>query len=155
MARDWMEARAEDLLLVEYFHVVLTLPAEIAQIAYWNKRAVYGLLFKTSAETVMTIAADPKRMGANVGLTSVLHTWGAASCCKHAFGVATHHPNIHMIVPGDGLSLDGIKWVACKPGFFLHVRELSRLSRRLFLDGLLALHGAGELPFNGDHERLV
>jgi hypothetical protein len=140
-ARDWMEARAEDLLPVEYFHVVFTLPAEIAQIAYWNKKAVYGLLFKASAETVMTIAADPKRMGARVGMTSVLHTWGSA---------LTHHPHIHMIVPGGGLSPDGTKWVACRPGFFLHVRVLSRLFRRLFLDGLMDLHRAGQLVFFGD-----
>lgn len=145
-ARDWMAARAEDLLPVEYFHVVFTLPAEIAQIAYWNKRAVYGLLFRASAETVMTIAADPKRLGAKVGMTSVLHTWGSA---------LTHHPHIHMIVPGGGLSPDGTRWVACKPGFFLHVRVLSRLFRRLFLDGLLALHRAGELAFYGDLEQLV
>ena len=145
-ARDWIEARAEDLLPVEYFHVVFTLPAEIAQIAYWNKRAVYALLFKASAETVMTTAADPKRMGAKVGLTSVLHTWGSAM---------THHPHIHMIVPGGGLSRDGTRWVASKPGFFLHVRVLSRLFRRLFLDGLMALHQAGELAFYGDLERLV
>jgi len=145
-ARDWMEARAEDLLPVEYFHVVFTMPAEIAQIAYWNKRAVYGLLFKASAETVMTIAADPKRMGAKVGLTSVLHTWGSA---------LTHHPHIHMIVPGGGLSPDGTKWVACKPGFFLHVRVLARLFRRLFVEGLLALHQAGELAFFGGHEGLA
>ncbi|MGR3839082.1 MAG: IS91 family transposase [Cognatishimia sp.] len=145
-ARDWMEARAEDLLPVEYFHVVFTLPAEIARIAYWNKKAVYGLLFKASAETVMTIAADPKRMGAKVGQTSVLHTWGSA---------LTHHPHIHMIVPGGGLSPDGTKWVACKPGFFLHVRVLSRLFRRLFIDGLLALHQAQELSFFGDHEELA
>lgn len=145
-ARDWMEARAEDLLPVEYFHVVFTLPAEIAQIAYWNKKAVYGLLFKASAKTVMTIAADPKRMGAKVGLTSVLHTWGSAM---------THHPHIHMIVPGGGLSRDGTKRVASKPGFFLHVRVLSRLFRRLFLDGLVALHQAGELAFYGDLEQLA
>ena len=145
-ARDWMAARAEDLLPVEYFHVVFTLPAEIAQIAYWNKKAVYGLLFTASAETVMTIAADPKRMGAKVGLTSVLHTWGSAM---------THHPHIHMIVPGGGQSPDGTKWVASKPGFFLHVRVLSRLFRRLFLDGLLALHQAGELAFYSDLERLA
>ena len=144
-ARDWMEARAGDLLPVEYFHVVFTLPAEIAQIAYWNKKAVYGLLFKASAETVMTIAADPRRMGAKVGLTSVLHTWGSAM---------THHPHIHLIVPGGGLSPDSTKWVACKPRFFLHVRVLSRLFRRLFLDGLRALHGAGELAFYGNLERL-
>jgi len=107
-ARDWMAARAEDLLPVEYFHVVFTLPVEIAQIAYWNKRAVYGLLFKASAETVMTIAADPKRLGARVGMTSVLHTWGSAM---------THHPHVHMIVPGGGLSIDSTRWVGCKHGF--------------------------------------
>lgn len=140
-ARDWMAARSEDLLPVEYFHVVFTLPAEIARIALWNKRAVYGLLFKASAETVATIAADPKRLGARVGMTSVLHTWGSA---------LTHHPHIHMIVPGGGLSLDGTRWVACKPGFFLHVRVLSRLFRRLFVEGLMALHHAGQLRFFGD-----
>jgi hypothetical protein len=140
-ARDWMAARAVDLLPVEYFHVVFTLPAEIARIAYWNKRAVYGLLFKASAETVMTIAADPRRLGARVGMTSVLHTWGSA---------LTHHPHIHMIVPGGGLSPDGARWIACKPGFFLHVRVLARLFRRLFIEGLLALHRAGDLAFFGD-----
>ena len=145
-ARDWMAARAEDLLPVEYFHVVFTLPAEIAQIAYWNKKAVYGLLFRASVETVMTLAADPKRLGARVGMTSVLHTWGS---------VQTHHPHIHMIVPGGGLSPDGTRWVACKPGFFLHVRVLSRLFRRLFTEGLLALHRAGQLAFFGDLERLA
>ena len=145
-ARDWMAARAEDLLPVEYFHVVFTLPAEIAQIAYWNKKAVYGLLFRASAETVMTVAADPKRMGARVGMTSVLHTWGSA---------LAHHPHIHMIVPGGGLSPDGTRWAACKPGFFLHVRVLSRLFRRVFLEGLMDLHRAGQLVFFGDLERLA
>lgn len=140
-ARDWMQARAEDLLPIEYFHVVFTLPAEIARIAYWNKKAVYGLLFKASAETVKTIAADPKRLGARVGITSVLHTWGSA---------LTHHPHVHMIVPGGGLSPDGTRWIACKRGFFLHVRVLSRLFRRLFLEGLLALHRAGDLSFFGN-----
>jgi hypothetical protein len=140
-ARDWMAARAEDLLPVEYFHVVFTLPAEIARIAYWNKKAVYGLLFKASAQTVMTIAADPKRLGARVGMTSVLHTWGSA---------LTHHPHVHMIVPGGGLSPSGNRWVACRPGFFLHVRVLSRLFRRLLIEGLLALHRAGELNFFSD-----
>jgi hypothetical protein len=140
-ARDWMAARAEDLLPVEYFHVVFTVPAEIARIAYWNKKAVYGLLFKASAQTVMTIAADPKRLDARVGMTSVLHTWGSA---------LTHHPHIHMIVPGGGLSPRGNRWVACKPGFFLHVRVLSRHFRRLFIEGLLALHRAGELAFFAD-----
>ena len=140
-ARDWIAARADDLLPVEYFHVVFTLPAEIARIALWNKRVVYGLLFRASAETVATIAADPKRLGARVGMTSVLHTWGSA---------LTHHPHIHMIVPGGGLSMDGTRWVACKPGFFLHVRVLSRLFRRLFLEGLAALHRAGQLRFFGE-----
>ncbi|MFG6637564.1 IS91 family transposase [Sulfitobacter sp. 1A12126] len=140
-ARDWMMARSEDLLPVEYFHVVFTLPAEIARIALWNKRAIYSLLFKASAETVATIAADPKRLGARIGITSVLHTWGSA---------LTHHPHIHMIVPGGGLSPDGTRWVACKPGFFLHVRVLSRLFRRLFVEGLMALHRAGQLRFFGD-----
>ena len=140
-ARDWMAARAEDLLPVEYFHVVFTLPAEIARITYWNKRAVYGLLFKASSQTVATIATDPKRLGARVGMTSVLHTWGSA---------LTHHPHIHMVVPGGGLSPNGTRWIACKPGFFLHVRVLSRLFRRLFIEGLLALHRAGELSFFGD-----
>ncbi len=140
-ARDWMAARAEDLLPVEYFHVVFTLPAEIARIAYWNKREIYGLLFRASAETVTTIAADPKRLGATVGMTSVLHTWGSA---------LTHHPHVHMIVPGGGMSSDGTGWVACKPGFFLHVRVLSRLFRRLFIEGLMALHRSGELTFFAD-----
>jgi hypothetical protein len=144
-ARDWMAARSEDLLPVEYFHVVFTLPAEIARIAYWNKKAVYGLLFKASAQTVTTIAADPKRLGARVGMTSVLHTWGSA---------LTHHPHVHMIVPGGGLSKDGRRWISCKPGFFLHVRVLSRLFRRLFIEGLMALHHAGELAFYGDLSRL-
>jgi hypothetical protein len=140
-ARDWMAARAADLLPVEYFHVVFTLPAGIAQIAFWNKKAVYDLLFRTSAETVLTLAADPRRLGARLGMTAVLHTWGSA---------LTHHPHIHMIVPGGGLSPDGRRWLPCRPGFFLHVRALSRLFRRLFIEGLLALHRAGELAFFGD-----
>jgi hypothetical protein len=136
-----MAARSEDLLPVEYFHVVFTLPAEIARIAYWNKKAVYGLLFKASAQTVTTIAADPKRLGAKVGMTSVLHTWGSAM---------THHPHVHMIVPGGGLSKGGDRWISCKPGFFLHVRALSRLFRRLFIEGLLVLHRDDDLNFFGD-----
>lgn len=140
-ARDWMAARADDLLPVEYFHLVFTLPAEIARIAYRNKRAIYGLLFKASAETVKTIAADPKRLGARVGMNSVLHTWGSAM---------THHPHVHMIVPGGGLSPDSTGWIACRPGFFLPVRVLSRLFRRLFINGLMALHRAGQLAFFSD-----
>ena len=145
-ARDWMAARADDLLPVEYFHLVFTLPAEIARISYWNKRAVYGLLFKASAETVATIAADPKRMGARAGMTSVLHTWGSA---------LTHHPHVHMIVPGGGLSSDGTRWIACRPGYFLPVKVLSRLFRRLFIEGLVALHRTGQLAFFGDQAELV
>jgi hypothetical protein len=136
-----MAARAADLLPVEYFHVVFTLPAEIAQIAYWNKKAVYDLLFRASAETLSTIAADPKRLGARIGMTSVLHTWGSA---------LMHHPHVHIIVPGGGLSPDGTRWIGCRPGFFLSVRVLSRLFRRLFLEGLMALHRSGDLAFFSD-----
>jgi hypothetical protein len=140
-AHDWMEARAEDLLPVEYFHVVFTLPAQIADIACQNKAAVYGLLFRVSSKTLLTIAADRRHLGARIGMTSVLHTWGSAM---------THHPHVHVIVPGGGLSLDGTRWIACRPGFFLSVRVLSRLFRRLFLEGLMALHRAGKLTFFGD-----
>ncbi len=124
----------------QYFHVIFTLPAEIARIALWNKRAVYGLLFKTSAETMMTIAADPKRLGARIGMSSVLHTSHqrcVSLTMRRAFGATgsalTHHPHIHMIVPGGGLSPDGRQWVACKPGFFLHVRVLCGYSDGSFL----------------------
>ena len=144
-ARDWMAARAEDLLPVEYFHVVFTMPAEIARIAYWNKKAVYGLLFKASSDTVMTLAADPKRLGARVGITSVLHTWGSA---------LTHHPHIHMIVPGGGISTEGDCWIACRPGFFMPVKVMARLFRRFFIDGLMALHRKGDLRFFGDLSNL-
>jgi hypothetical protein len=140
-ARNWMAARAEDLLPVDYFHVVFTLPAEIARIAYWNKKAVYGLLFRASAQTLTTIAGDPRHLGARIGMTSVLHTWGSA---------LTHHPHVHIIVPGGGLSPDGTRWISCRPGFFLPVRVLSRLFRRLFVEGLMALHHAGDLTFFGD-----
>ena len=114
----------------------------IADIAYQNKAVIYDLLFKASAETLLTIAADPKHLGARIGITSVLHTWGSA---------LTHHPHVHMIVPGGGISLDGKRWVSCRPGFFLPVRVLSRLFRRLFLERLLAAHQAGRLKFFGDH----
>ena len=145
-----MAARTKDLLPVEYFHVVFTLPAEIARIAFWNKKAVYDLLFRASAETLTTIAADPRHLGARIGMTSVLHT----SCRRRAFDTTgsalIHHPHVHMIVPGGGLSPDGNRWIACRPGFFLPVRVLSRLFRRLFLEGLAALHAAGNLAFFGD-----
>ncbi|MDG2258439.1 MAG: IS91 family transposase [Paracoccaceae bacterium] len=140
-AQDWMQARMEDLLPVEYFHVVFTLPSQIADIAYQNKAAVYGLLFKASAQTLLTIAADTKHLGARIGMTSVLHTWGSAM---------THHPHVHVIVPGGGLSPDGASWIGCRPGFFLPVKVLSRLFRRLFLEGLTRLHKAGELKVFGD-----
>ena len=145
-AKDWLAAREADLLPVPYYHVVFTLPAAIADIAYQNKAVIYDLLFKASAETLTTIAADPKHLGARVGITSVLHTWGSAM---------THHPHVHMIVPGGGISLDGERWVACRPGFFLPVRVLSRLFRRLFLEKLIAAHEAGHLKFFGDHAALA
>jgi hypothetical protein len=126
--------------------VVFTLPAAIADIAYQNKAVVYDLLFKVSAETMLTIAADPKHLGVRIGLTSVLHTWGSAM---------THHPHVHMIVPGGGISPDGERWVSCRPGFFLSVRVLSRLFRRLFLEKLMAAHHAGRLSFFGDHAPLT
>ncbi len=145
-ARDWLERRAVVLLPVPYYHVVFTLPAAIADIAWHNKAVVYDLLFKASVETLMTIAADPKHLGARIGMTSVLHTWGSAM---------THHPHVHIIVPGGGLSMDGKRWVACRPGFFLPVRVLSRLFRRLFLTGLEVAHRAGRLRFFGDHAGLA
>ena len=145
-AQDWMQARMEDLLPIEYFHVVFTLPSQIADIAYQNKAAVYGLLFKASAQTLLTIAADPKHLGAKIGMTSVLHTWGSAMM---------HHPHVHVIVPGGGLSPDGKSWISCRTGFFLPVKVLSRLFRRLFLEGLNRLHKAGELKFFGELSKLV
>jgi hypothetical protein len=140
-AHDWLAARQADLLPVGYFHVVFTLPAEIATLAYQNKAVVYDLLFRTAAETLLTIAADPKHLGARIGATAVLHSWGSAM---------THHPHIHMIVPGGGISLDGMRWVRCKPGFLLPVRVLSRLFRRLFLTALADAHAAGRLRFFGE-----
>ena len=140
-ARQWLEDREAELLPAPYYHVVFTLPAAIGAIAFQNKAAVYDLLFRTAAETLITIAADPKHLGARIGLTAVLHTWGSA---------LTHHPHVHVIVPGGGLSPDGSRWIACKPGFFLPVRVLSRLFRRLFLNGIAALHETGRLTFFGD-----
>jgi hypothetical protein len=145
-AREWLAARQAELLPVPYFHVVFTLPAQISDIAYQNKAVIYDLLFKASAETLSTIAADPKHLGARVGVLSVLHTWGSA---------LTHHPHVHMIVPGGGISLDGAKWVSCRPGFFLPVRVLSRLFRRLFLEKLVAAHQIGQLQFFGNHAALT
>ena len=145
-AKEWLAAREADLLPVPYYHLVFTLPAPIAAIAYQNKAVIYDLLFKASGETLTTIAADPKHLGARIGITSVLHTWGSAM---------THHPHVHMIVLGGGISLDGERWVACRPGFFLPVRVLSRLFRRLFLGKLIATHKAGHLKFFGGHAALA
>jgi hypothetical protein len=145
-ARRWLEDRQSELLPVDYYHVVFTLPEPIRALAYHNKSVLYNILFKTAAETLLTIAADPKHLGARLGVTMVLHTWGSAM---------THHPHVHCIVPGGGLSADGERWVACKPGFFLPVRVLSRLFRRLFLEQLSAAHHAGKLQFFGEYEALA
>ena len=145
-ARDWLEARQSELLPVGYFHIVFTLPAPIADIAYHNKRVIYDLLFKVSSETMLTIAADAKHLGAKIGIISVLHTWGSAM---------THHPHVHMIVPGGGLSDDGEHWITCRPSFFLPVFVLSILFRRLMLERLAAAHRAGQLNFYGDHTHLA
>jgi Putative transposase/Transposase zinc-binding domain len=145
-AKEWLAEREAELLPVPYFHVVFTVPGQIADIAYQNKAVIYDLLFKASAETLITIAADPKHLGARIGILSVLHTWGSA---------LTHHPHVHMIVPGGGFSLDGNSWVACRPNFFLPVRVLSRLFRRLFLQQLAATHAAGKLQFFGAHATLT
>jgi hypothetical protein len=144
-AKEWLAKRAAELLPVPYYHVVFTLPAAIADIAYQNKAVIYDLLFRASAESMLTIAADPKHLGARIGVTAVLHTWGSAM---------THHPHVHMIVPGGGIALDGMRWVACPPGFFLPVRVLSRLFRRLFLKALTSAHAAGRLNFFGEHAHL-
>ena len=146
VAREWLAQRAAELLPVPYFHLVFTLPATISDIAYQNKAVIYDLLFKASAETLTTIAADPMHLGARIGITAVLHTWGSAM---------THHPHVHMIVPGGGISLDGTRWVSCRPGFFLSVRVLSRLFRRLLLERLVAAHQAGRLCFFGKHATLA
>ena len=145
-AKAWLAAREAELLPVGYFHLVFTLPKPIADIAYQNKRAIYNLLMRVSADTVLKIAADPKHLGARVGITSVLHTWGSAM---------THHPHVHMIVPGGGLSPDGSEWIASRANFFLPVRVLSRLFRRLFLEGVVKLHRAGRLAFFNDHAGLA
>jgi len=145
-AREWMEARAAELLPVPYFHVVFTLPAAIGDIAYQNKAVIYDLLFKVSAETMTTIAADPRHLGARIGVTSVLHTWGSAM---------THHPHIHMIVPGGGIALDSTRWIEKRPNFLLPVMVLSRLFRRLMIERLAAAHAAGLLNFHGTFAHLA
>ena len=145
-AKRWLDARQADLLPVEYYHVVFTLPAPISAFAYTNKALVYRLLFEVAAETLLTIAADPKHLGATIGATLVLHTWGSAM---------THHPHVHGIVPGGGLSADGQRWIACRRGFFLPVRVLSRLFRRRFLEELAKAHHAGVLRFFGEFAPLA
>ena len=145
-AHEWLAKREAELLPVPYFHVVFSLPAKIADIAYQNKVAIYDILFKASAETMITIAADPKHLGARIGMLSVLHTWGSA---------LNHHPHVHMIVPGGGISLDGERWVACRPDFLLYVGVLSRLFCRLVLEKLTAAHSAGALQFFNKHAALA
>ncbi len=145
-AKEWLADREAELLPVPYYHVVFTLPAPIGDIAYQNKAVVYGILFKAAAETLITIAADPKHLGARIGLIAVLHSWGSA---------LTHHPHVHVIVPGGGISLDGQRWISCRPGFFLPVRVLSRLFRQLFLEKLVAANDAGRLHFFGGHAQLT
>jgi hypothetical protein len=145
-ASEWLAEREAELLPVPYFHVVFSLPAQIADIAYQNKAVIYDILFKASAETMIAIAANRKHLGARIGVLSVLHTWGSA---------LTHHPHVHMIVPGGGISLDRKRWVACRPNFFLPVRVLSRLFRRLVLERLDAAHHAGQLQFFGKHLALT
>jgi hypothetical protein len=145
-AREWLAEREAELLPVPYFHVVYTLPAPIADIAYQNKAVIYDLLFKVSAETTLTIAADPKRLGARIAITSVLHTWGSAM---------THHPHVHMIVPGGGLSEDGSRWISSRPRFLVHVNVLSRLFRGRFLTMLSKAHAQDRLKFFADHSALA
>jgi hypothetical protein len=139
-ARTWLAEREADLLPVGYFHVVFTLPAVVTDIAFQNKPLIYDLLFRAASETMLTIAADPKHLGARIGITAVLHTWGSA---------LTHHPHVHMIVPGGGIALDGRRWISSRPAFLLPVRVLGKLFRRLFLTRLIALRDAGGLAFFG------
>ena len=141
----WLEDRQAELLDTQYFHLVFTLPQEIAVIAYHNKQAIYGLLFRAAAETLRAIAADPKHLGAEIGFLAILHTWGQN---------LLHHPHLHCVVPGGGLAPDGQHWIACRPGFFLPVRVLSRLFRRLFLEHLQAAFERGKLQFFSSLERL-
>jgi hypothetical protein len=140
-ARKWIERRAADLLPVPYFHVVFTMPAEIADIAFHNKAVVYAILFRAAAEALRAMSADPRHLGAEIGLIAVLHTWGQN---------LAHHPHVHCVVPGGGPSLDGARWRACKPRFFLPVKPLARLYRRLFLEDLAAAFEAGGLKLSGE-----
>src|SRR3954451_13144083 len=141
----WLEARQAELLPVEYFHVVFTVPESIAWIAFYNKTVVYNILFRATAETLLTIGRDPKHLGAGIGFFAILHTWGQN---------LQHHPHLHCVVPGGGLSEDQERWVGCRPGFFLPVRVLSRLFRRLFLEMLEKAYQQGELRLFAELERL-
>jgi len=141
----WLESRKAELLPCEYFHVVFTVPQEIARLAYYNQREVYAILLRTAAATLLTIAGDPKHLGAEIGFFTILHTWGQN---------LLHHPHVHCVVPGGGLSPDHSRWIACRPGFFLPVRVLSRLFRRLFLEALQAAFASGKLQFFGALETL-
>jgi hypothetical protein len=145
-AKQWLAERQAELLPVPYFHVVFTMPAAIADLAYQNKAVIYDLLFKASSETVLAIAADPKHLGARIGITAVLHTWGSTMM---------HHPHVHMIVPGGGISLDGSRWVSCRPRCFLPVRVFSKLFRGLLLAKLFAAHKAGQLQFFSQYAHLA
>jgi hypothetical protein len=145
-AREWLAERESELLPVPYFHVVFSLPAKIADIAYQNKAVIYDILFKASAEAMTTIAADPKHLGAQIGILSVLHTWGSA---------LNHHPHVHMIVPGGGFSLDRKRWISCRPNYLFPVKVLSRLFRRLLLEKLTVARAAGKLQFFGKHAALT
>jgi hypothetical protein len=145
-AYDWLQARRAELLPVPYYHAVFTLPAPIADIAYTNKSVIYDALFKAASETLLGIAADPKHLGAKIGVTMVLHSWGSA---------LTHHPHVHCIVPGGGLSPDGQCWISCRKDFFLPVRVLSRLFRRLMCQRLAAAHAKGALQFFAGNAALL
>src|SRR5437588_9875717 len=142
---EWLEARQAELLPVPYFHVVFTVPAPAAEIAFHNKRVVYAILFRAAADALRDIAADPRHLGAEIGAVAVLHTWGQA---------LQHHPHLHCIIPGGGLSPDQSRWIACRPGFFLPVRVLSRLFRRLFLESLKSAFDLDHLEFHGEIESL-
>jgi Putative transposase/Transposase zinc-binding domain len=142
---DWLESRKAELLPVEYYHVVFTIPEELARIAFYNKEVVYSILFKAASETLLTLARDPKHLGAEIGFFAILHTWGQN---------LLHHPHVHCVVPGGGLGPDHDRWIGCKPGFFLPVRVLSRLFRRLFLEALEDAFYQGKLCFFGETESL-
>lgn len=145
-SREWLEGREAELLPVGYFHLVFTLPAPLRDLAFQNKRVMYDILMRAAAETTLTIAADEKYLGAHIGITAVLHTWGSAM---------THHPHAHMIVPGGGISPDGTRWISCRPGYFLPVPVLSALFRARTLAMLADAHADGRLKFFGAHAALA